>query len=68
MAATGATIRHGGDRAFYSPAADYVQLPPFEAFRDGASYYGTGLHELAHWSGHGSRCDRDLRNRFRRRP
>jgi len=64
MAATGADIRHGGGRAYYSPSEDYVQLPPFQTFRDGASYYGTACHELTHWSGHGTRCNRTFGERF----
>jgi antirestriction protein ArdC len=64
MMGTGAAISHGGDRAFYAPGPDRVQLPPFEAFRDKESYYATVLHELTHWSGHKSRLDRDLNNRF----
>jgi antirestriction protein ArdC len=34
---TGATIHHG-DRAYYAPACDATQLPPFEAFKDKESY------------------------------
>ncbi len=64
IAATRADVRHGGGRAFYSPTLDYVQLPRFETFKDGASYYATGLHELTHWTGHTSRCARDFENRF----
>lgn len=30
---TGALIRHGGNQAYYSPVMDYIQMPPFEAFR-----------------------------------
>jgi len=30
------------------------------AFRDVESYYGTALHELTHWTGHPSRCAREL--------
>jgi antirestriction protein ArdC len=41
-----ASISHGGDRAFYSPGFDRLQMPPFETFRDAESYYGTLLHEL----------------------
>src|ERR1019366_3861370 len=63
-AATGAVIRHGGDRAYYAPQEDAVQMPPFETFRDAGSYYATLLHELTHWTGHSSRLARDLRNRF----
>jgi antirestriction protein ArdC len=28
---TGATVRHGGDRAYYSITNDYVQMPPSNA-------------------------------------
>ena len=48
MTNTGATIQHSGNRAFYAPARDAIQLPPFEAFKDRESYYATALHELTH--------------------
>jgi antirestriction protein ArdC len=48
FAATGAAIGHGGNRAFYSPAYDRIQMPPFEAFRDAESYYATLAHETTH--------------------
>ena len=38
FANTGADIRHGGNQAFYAPGPDYVQMPPFAAFRDAESY------------------------------
>lgn len=60
IAATRAPIRFGGDRAYYAPAFDVIQLPPVPAFRDTESYYGTVLHELTHWTGHESRCARTL--------
>jgi antirestriction protein ArdC len=53
-----ADIRHGGDSAFYVPAADYIQLPWFEQFVDAESYYATLAHELTHWTGHEQRLDR----------
>jgi len=62
--ATGAVILHGGDRAFYRPAADVIQLPDFERFTSTAGYYGTCLHELAHWTGHQSRKARDFGGRY----
>jgi antirestriction protein ArdC len=46
------------DRAFYSRSQDSIHLPPKDAFKDAAGYYGTALHELAHWTGHPSRLDR----------
>lgn len=64
MAATGATIRYGGARAYYAPAADFVQLPPFEAFRDREAFYATLLHEATHWTSHPSRLARELGKRF----
>ncbi|WP_036258259.1 ArdC family protein [Methylocapsa aurea] len=65
FAATGATVRHGGDRAFYSVASDHVQMPHFEAFRDAESYYATLAHELTHWTKHPSRLAREFgRKRF----
>jgi antirestriction protein ArdC len=60
FAALGATIRHGGNRAFYSIAADAIQMPPFESFQDADSYYATLAHEFAHWSGSKIRLDRDF--------
>jgi antirestriction protein ArdC len=60
FAATEADIRHGGASAYYNIGADFVQMPPFEAFRDAESYYATLAHECTHWTRHKSRLDRDL--------
>ena len=60
FAATGADIRHGGDRAYYSVSGDYVQMPPFEYFRDAESFYSTLAHEICHLTRHPSRLDRDF--------
>jgi antirestriction protein ArdC len=59
-----AVIKHGGERAFYSPAADQITLPVQSAFESPAAYYATALHELTHWTGHKTRCARDFANRF----
>jgi antirestriction protein ArdC len=59
FAGIGATFKHGGNRAYYAQELDYVQMPPFEAFRDAESYYSTMAHELTHWTKHPSRLDRD---------
>jgi antirestriction protein ArdC len=48
---SGADIRHGGAKAYYSPSSDHVQMPPRECFVDEPHYYSTALHELAHWTG-----------------
>ena len=58
--AVGAIINHGGNRAFYRPAIDTIQLPPFESFRDADSYYATLAHELTHWTGSKPRLARDF--------
>ena len=60
FAATGADIRHGGTRAFYAQGPDYVQMPPFETFRDAESHAATLAHELTHWTKHDKRLARDM--------
>lgn len=60
FAASKATIRHGGNRAYYAQEIDYVQMPSFESFRDAESYYATLAHEMTHWTKHSSRLARDL--------
>lgn len=60
---SGARITHDqGDRAFYNRASDSIHLPPKEAFGSAPGYYGTALHELAHWTGHPSRLNRPTLN------
>ncbi|HLH01355.1 MAG TPA: zincin-like metallopeptidase domain-containing protein [Bryobacteraceae bacterium] len=60
---SGANIRHDqADRAFYNRSSDSIHLPSKEAFKDAAGYYGTTLHELAHWTGHPSRLNRATLN------
>lgn len=60
FANTGAVIRHGGDRAYFSPATDHIQMPPFETFLDAASYVATLSHEATHWTSASHRVNRDL--------
>jgi antirestriction protein ArdC len=60
FAATGADIRHGGTRAYYTQSADYVQMPLFETFRDAESHAATLAHELTHWTKHDKRLARDM--------
>jgi antirestriction protein ArdC len=52
------SVRHGGDRAFYSPALDYVGMPLQVQFESPEHYYGTLFHELVHSTGHESRIGR----------
>lgn len=64
LARVGADVHHGGDRAFYRPLTDTIQLPEPGWFESIAHYYATSLHEHAHWTGHPSRLARDLSGRF----
>ena len=57
-------VRHGGDRAYYSPSGDYVQMPPREMFRTVADYLGPLGHEFVHATGHPSRCARQFGKEF----
>ena len=61
IAATGADIRFGGDRAYYRrpepedawpnhAGGDFIMLPPKHRYTLSGAYYDTLLHELAHWS------------------
>ena len=58
FANTKAEIRSGGSRAYYSVAGDYIQMPPFEKFRDAESHVATIGHESVHWSGASHRLNR----------
>ena len=64
LANSRAVQRIGGDRAFYSPSTDHIQMPPQSAFATAEGYCGTLIHEMGHWTGAASRLDRDLRNGF----
>src|SRR2546430_2349297 len=41
----GATVRHGGNQAYYASLTDHIQMPPFQAFVESVSYYSTLAHE-----------------------
>ncbi len=51
-------IRYGGDRAFFAPGRDFIQMPPEGAFPSAEAFAGTLTHEIAHWSGGESRLNR----------
>ena len=60
----------GHEQACYRPLADLIEMPDRERFIDTSTsnatenYYATLLHELTHWTGHPSRLNRELANRF----
>ena len=60
----GAKLRHGGDKAYYSPAEDIIVLPSRDDFESLRHYYATSLHEHVHHTGHPKRLNRDLKGRF----
>jgi len=64
IAATGADFRIRGDRAFYSPNYDFIQVPRPEAYYEPINWHRTALHELGHWTGAAQRLDRDLSGSF----
>jgi len=45
VAKNGVVLRIGGERAFYSPSTDHVQMPPQTAFRSPAAWSSVLLHE-----------------------
>jgi antirestriction protein ArdC len=64
LTAVGATVRTGGDRAFYSVSADAITMPEFGQFHSALDYYSTAAHEHGHWTGAAARLNRDLTGRF----
>ena len=60
----GAKIREQGSSAYYEPTPDRITMPPATLFNGYDHFYATLAHELSHWTGHKSRLDRDLKNRF----
>src|ERR1700761_5594851 len=57
--ATSIDFRIGGNRAFYAPVEDYVQVPPPHAYFEPINWHRTAPHELGHATGHRSRLNRD---------
>lgn len=51
-------------RAFYNSVSDVVTLPMISQFQNESAFYATSFHELIHWTGHESRLNRDLKNKF----
>lgn len=70
IAATGAIIEEKGEHAFYSLNSDKITMPMRRLFRDTAEasatvhFYSVALHELTHWTGAKTRCNREFGTRF----
>ncbi|WP_242417100.1 ArdC family protein [Sphingomonas panni] len=57
-------VRRGGDRAFFSPTFDFIQMPHAGSFRSADAHASILAHEHAHWTGHQSRLDRTFGKKF----
>ena len=57
-------LKYGGNRAFFRPSADLVQMPKIEQFSYVQAYYTTFFHELIHSSGSKKRLDRVMGKSF----
>lgn len=64
FAAVPAIVRHGGDRAYFDPHTDRIQLPHPAAFRSADFYASVRAHETIHWTGAKNRLDRAFGKRF----
>ena len=70
VAATGAAVTHGGQRAFYRPSTDTITMPDETRFcgtttmTRNESYISVLAHELGHWSGAKHRLNREFGKRF----
>jgi antirestriction protein ArdC len=63
IAASGAQVDFSGGSAHYSRKTDKINMPACE-FKSDEAFYATLLHELTHWTGHESRCNREFGKRF----
>lgn len=59
-----AVIRWGAGNPCYVPHLDEIRMPDWDAFHTTAAGHATLAHELAHWTGHRERLDRDLTGRY----
>ena len=54
-----------GDKAYYQPITDTLNMPTIEAFNKEAAYYCTFFHEMTHSTGHSKRLNRGNDTRVR---
>ena len=57
-------LHHGGDRAYYRPSEDTIQMPARTAFKSHGDYAATRAHECVHATGADHRLDRKFGKRF----
>jgi len=58
------SFAHGGNKAYYMPLNDHVQMPKLDSFESSDEYYSTLFHELSHSTGHEKRLDRRSQKEF----
>ena len=66
LSAFNLSLIHDGDRAFYQPSTDHINMPVRSAFISDGEYMATFLHELVHWTGHKTRIQRDCADNYAR--
>jgi antirestriction protein ArdC len=59
-----AVIIHGGQEAYYDKQRDAVIMPEPEHFENETKYLQAAIHQMAHWTGHGSRLNRPMEGKF----
>jgi len=59
--ATGAVVKHGGDKAFFTPIRNFIKMPIINRFDNSEAYYSVLFHELTHWTGAPTRLARFAR-------
>jgi len=64
MREQGVVFQHKGGRACYDISKDTVTLPKPASFHTAEGYAATAYHETIHWTGHDSRCKRDMSGTF----
>ena len=52
------TYNLGGDRAFYVPSLDSVNVPTLSSFVSSEAFYSVNFHEIVHSTGHSRRLNR----------
>ena len=64
----GVSIAHtDAGKAYYDPEADAITMPNKALFKGKnatRAYYATLLHEMVHWTGHETRCSRNIGEEF----
>lgn len=64
IADSGATIIEGGKEAYYDKQKDAIFIPEKSEFPSETKYYQAAIHQLAHWTGHESRLNREMNGKM----